>query len=152
MTTDDDEPNDEELREAEALARALERGHGAGAPDDALQAAALLRYSRDGGALDEARAAILFEDAMSRARRPARASRKAWFLGALGLSAAGVATWLTAVSLSAPRADLPPPPAGLLAAQLDAATNHAASLSALRAETASYRTAVYAALKERYQP
>jgi hypothetical protein len=148
----DDEPTEEELREAEALARALERGQGQGVPGDALQAAAFLRFAKDEGALDGARAADLLQDAMARARRPVRASRKAWFLGALGLSAAGVATWLTAVNLPEPGAKLPPPPASLLSAQLDAATNRAANLNALRTETEGYRTAVYAALKERYRP
>jgi hypothetical protein len=149
-------PTEEELREAEALARALDRGNARGVPDDALQAAALLRYSRDGGELPSARADAILEDALSRARKPAVASRKGWLLGVLGLAAAGAATWLTAVGLepapSPPRAELPPPPASLLAAQVEVATNRSASLATLDARTDEYRSAVYATLKGRYRP
>lgn len=152
-----DEPTEEERREAEALARALDRGHGHGVPDDALQAAAFLRYSKDGGALDPARAESILEDALARARKPARVSRKGWFLGVLGLAAAGAATWVTAVNLESSsdasrRAELPPPPAALLAAQVEVATNRDASLAVLDARTDEYRRAVYASLKGRYRP
>jgi len=160
MTMRDDDPaappTDEELREAEALARALDRGNAHGVPDDALEAAAFLRYSKDGGELDAGRAEAILEDALSRARKPAIASRKGWLLGALGLAAAGAATWLTALGLepghSPARAELPAPPAALLAAQVEVATNSSASLATLDARTDEYRSAVYATLKGRYRP
>jgi hypothetical protein len=160
MTMRDDDPDDppteEELAEAEALARGLDRGNAHGVPDDALQAAAFLRYSRDGGQLAPARADAILADALSRARRPSMASRKGWLLGMLGLAAAGAATWFTAIGLEpagAPeRAELPPPPVSLLAEQVEVATNRSASLATLDARTDEYRSAVYATLKGRYRP
>lgn len=50
----DDQPTDDELREAAALAEALEaKEPGSGAPADALEAAQLLRFTSDGGALSK---------------------------------------------------------------------------------------------------
>jgi len=48
MKPEDEQPSEEELREAAALAAALENdaGGGAGAPSDALETAALLRQAR----------------------------------------------------------------------------------------------------------
>jgi hypothetical protein len=154
MIQDDDEPTAEELEAAEALARALDRGHAAPAtPDDALETAALLRYSKDGGALDEGRAAALFEDAMSRARAPkARSRTRFWLFGVLGLAAAGAASLVLVNRAEAPAsaALLPAPPRRLLDAELEAAGTRTASLDALSTETAEYRALVYSRLKERY--
>lgn len=154
MIQDDDEPIAEELEAAEALARALDRGHaGPATPDDALEAAALLRYSKDDGALDERRAAAIFEDAMSRARAPrARSRTRFWFFGLLGLAAAGAASVVLVNRAETPAgaALLPAPPRRLLEAEIEAAGTRTASLEALSAETAGYRASVYSSLKERY--
>jgi hypothetical protein len=57
------EPDDLERAEAEALSHALAREQGARkAPTDALQTAALLRYSAGEGELDAARAQALLDE------------------------------------------------------------------------------------------
>src|ERR1051325_7466281 len=95
MTPDEDEPTPEELEEAERLGRALERGNApGGVPEDALAAAALLRFAKDGGALDPDRSRAIFEDAVKNAR-PLRAAKKRirfMLFGLLGVAAAGAAS------------------------------------------------------------
>ena len=152
MTQDDEEPTAEELAEAEQLARALERGHSAGSvPEDALGAAALLRFAKDGGALSPEQSERILEDVLAQARpRAVRPRFAATLLGLLGLSAAGVASILFVVRSQAPEpASLPAPPHELLEAQLSAA-NMRSSLTTLDVETARYRQAFYAKLRERY--
>lgn len=152
MKTDDEEPTPEELAEAEELARALDRGHGSGAPTDALEAAALLRHANDESALEPAKGEAILNDVLARARPPRRAS--SWRLilfGALGLSAAAAATLL--VLRSEPRfgpSELPAPPRALLDAQIQATSTETASLDPLGAELKPYRVSVYSALKEHY--
>ncbi|HEX4337057.1 MAG TPA: hypothetical protein VH062_14160 [Polyangiaceae bacterium] len=162
MTPDDEEPTAEELEEAERLARALERGHApGGVPEDALGAAALLRFSKDGGALEPERAERILEEALSRARPPVSKPRRRYtLLGLLGLAAAGAAAFLLVVKTQAPEAAalLPSPPRELLEAQLAAATAKDldeqtaknTALAALDDQTARYRGVLYATLRERY--
>lgn len=154
MKPDDDEPTAEELEEAARLARALERGHApGGAPDDALSAASLLRYARDGGALDPERSREIFEDALARAKPPRARSRiRFTLLGLFGLAAAGAASIVLVLRAQGPESDtvLPTPPRALLEAQLAAASGPAASLDALAVETGEYRGKVYAKLREHY--
>src|SRR4051794_1100688 len=68
---DDDEPTPEELREAAALAEALEGRPADSAKPEALAAAGLLRYARSEGQLDPLKAG-----AMSAALRSEWAGRK----------------------------------------------------------------------------
>lgn len=154
MTMDDEEPTEAELREAEALARALARGHAPpGTPEDALGAAAFLRHAKDGGALDPSRAEAILTDALARARPPpARAAWRWRIFGALGLAAAGAAgAFLVArAPTRSPDAALPVPPRALLEAQIDAAGGRVASLDALSTETRGYRATVYGSLRNRY--
>jgi hypothetical protein len=152
MNLDDDtEPTAEELAEAEELARALERGHGA-APAKDLETAALLRYAKDRGALDPEKSQIILDDALARARP--RAHKGSWrvvLFGALGLSAAAAAALLVFSTRSAPDASaLPTPPRALLDAQIRATAAESASLEPLGAELQPYRVAVYSALREHY--
>ena len=155
MTPDEDEPTPEELEEAERLARALERGNApGGVPEDALATAALLRFAKDGGALDPDRSRAIFEDAVKNAR-PLRAAKKRirfTLFGLLGVAAAGAASVVLVVrSQSAePAASLPAPPRALLEAQVAAASGAPGNLDALALETAQYRGRVYASLRERY--
>src|SRR6516225_7440903 len=124
MTLDEDEPTPEELAEAERLALALDRGHSAGgAPEDALEAAALLRFSKDGGTLAPERSERILDDVLARAKpRREKARLGATLLGLLTLSAAGAASIALVVRSQAPEpASLPRPPRGLLEAQLAAA-------------------------------
>jgi hypothetical protein len=153
MTQDDEEPTAEELAEAERLARALDRGHSTGpVPEDALGAAALLRFSKDGGALASDRSERILEDLLGQAKpRRAKARFGATLLGLLGLTAAGAASIVLVVRSQAPEpASLPPPQRELLEAQLSAA-NMRSSLTTLDMETTRYRRAFYAKLRERYR-
>ena len=154
MKPDDDEPTAEELEEAARLARALERGHAPeGAPNDALAAAALLRYAKDGGALDPDRSREILQDALSRAKPPrARPRLRYTLLGLLGLAAAGAASFVFVLRQQPPEGDtvLPAPPRALLEAQLAAASGPTASLDTLATATGEYRGRVYAKLREHY--
>lgn len=154
MTTADEEPTDTELREAEALARALDRGRGdPDMPEDALGTAAFLRFAKDGGALDSDQARAILADALARARPPRARSAWRWrIFGALGLAAAGAAALLIVARAPIGNAvdTLPAPPRALLEAQIDAAGGRVASLDALAAETHDYRATVYGALRDRY--
>jgi hypothetical protein len=153
MTTDD-EPTPEELREAEALARALEGEAGAGAaPPEALEAAALLRYARSEGALAPGRQAAVGE----RVRAPVAAAlrpRRRWWLWA-GLAPLATAGALSLLLVRAQRPKLaasvapmllPPPSAALLQTQAAAARGDARALGRLDLEMREYRQAVYARL------
>ena len=157
MTMDDDEPTEEERREADALARALARGHapdGAKAvPEDALGAAAFLRHAKDGGVLPGDKAEAILADVLARARppEPRRALRFRIF-GALGLAAAAAAAAFLVARAPGPDGAtvLPSPPRALLEAQIDAAGGRVATLDALATETRGYRASVYGALHDRY--
>lgn len=152
MMPDEDEPTPEELLEAAALARALERGQSHGAvPDDALVAAHLVRYARDGGALDPARGEAILAEALERARLKAssRARRFTW-LGMLALGAAAAATLYFSPRANETAARLPPPPQALLGAQVEAMRGQGAGLAALEAEMGPYRARVLLSLEESY--
>jgi hypothetical protein len=160
MTRDDDEPTEEERREAEALARALEGrrdGSSAAAPDDALETAGLLGYARTGDALDSGRSAAILDKVVGGARPTRlRPSMRARAFAMLGLAAVASATLLLVARSRdlSPRSAatlLPVPPRDLLDAQVAAAGTPGQSLSALSARTAAYRDTVYATLKERYR-
>lgn len=156
--TPDDEPTQAELEEAEALARALGRGHSNdGPPEDALGTAAFLRYTKDGGSLEGTRADAILADALARARPPRPTpSARTWgwrLFGALGFAGAAAAAAL--IVARAPVGEdaasaLPAPPRALLEAQIDAAGGRVASLDALTVATSGYRSAVYGALHDRY--
>jgi hypothetical protein len=155
MNQDDDDlpPSEEELAEAEALARALERGTARGAvPEDALRAGHLLRYAKDGGALDPARRDAILDEALRHARVPAPKRPIRWsLLGALGLAAAGaVALVVTRQGAPAVAATLPAPSRALLGAELEA-TRSREGLAALGTEMTPYRAQMYAVLEERYR-
>lgn len=157
--SDEEEIGADEQQEAEALARALDRGSAeAGLPEDALQTAALLRYQRDGGALSPDRSEAILGDVLSVADRIAdRAAARPeprrdwrWLLGAVGLAAALLLfVWLRPGGEAAPTA-LPSPDLGLLRAQMARASGGEDADDAFEAEMDNYRGAVYASLEERY--
>jgi hypothetical protein len=162
MSEEDDmelEPTEEELREAAALAQALDRGSARdGLPDDALQMAAMLRYGTDGGELGEERSDALLEEALrtARPRRP-RAEKGAWWrwLVPAGLVTAAAAAALVGVLATrggeAPTtaAALPEPPSSLLQAQAAAAAGD--DPEALDRAMEAHRAAVLERLGERYE-
>jgi hypothetical protein len=162
-----------ERREAEALARALERGSAdEDLPEAALQTAALLRYSADGGALDVERAESILGEvldasakaaakkAAKKAAAPAEARMPLWRRGwrwVLGLSSVAALAILLLFLLRTGAVDpsavdetvLPAPSAGLLSAQLARVSAPEADADFDR-EMGTYRADVYAALTERY--
>lgn len=152
-----EEIGDDEAREAEALAAALERGHaGDDLPEDALKVAAMLRYSAGGGALSSERHDAILEDVLKSADRVAARHREAaprsiwrWLFGAAGLTTAVAAALLIVLR---PRpvdpSALPTPSAALVSAQIArlSGEDDAELDEAMR----GYRGDVYAALTERY--
>jgi len=148
MTAEEKPPTEAELREADLLARALERpdepGRDLAQVEDALGAAYLLRASNRIG-LTELRARAVLERIRS-AQSP-RVRTRAAIAGLVATAAA-----LAAIALL-PRgsADLPVPDVKLLRSQLAAARPGApAALDPLAAERTRYRAQVYRALGRAY--
>lgn len=173
MTDEHDEHDDgvreEEAREAEALSLALERGRATDAlPEDALETAAFLRYSRDAGELpperEDALLAELWDSAKAREAAPKKSSALKWmaWLVPMGGLAAAAAAFLVFATFgardAAPAAEqvavraqtvLPSPSTELVRAQL-AVANGEAELAALREPMQGYRSEMLAALETRY--
>ena len=155
--TDDEEnpPTDQELREAAALARALDGAplEGPTAPADALEAAALLRASGQSIELDPARSAEILAD-LQRQVRPVVPSMR-WaraVVGMASLAAAVLVVVLTSRVASPPpvaRA-LPRPSSALVGAQLRAIRHPSDPNAALDQELHRYRETLYAELERRH--
>ena len=155
----DEEPSPEEFAEAEALARALDRGSAdGGLPEDALQTAALLRHGAQGSELGAQRSEAILAEALrsARPRRPRAAAAPWWrWLLPAGLAATAAAAAF-AVLVGSPTggpapqtaAALPAPSSALLRAQATAAAGD--DPSALDRAMASHRVAVVGRLRERY--
>ena len=150
-----DEGTAEEQAAADALALAVGgEGGSTNVPTDALETAALLRYSRDGGALPTERRQALLDEILAEARWPsthgAPGPTRRWWASLLagGTAAAAVALLLLMLPPvgGAPSA-LPPPPVALLRAQGEAVRG---SADALEVEMRSYRHDLYAALSREY--
>lgn len=159
------DPTDEEQSEAEALARALERGTGSPElPEDALMTAALLRYGADGGELAPEREKAILDELMSTARVPepqrARSPLRwlAWAAPAFGVAAAallfvffGATTEPAPEAVSLTATPLPQPSAELLSAQAAATRNDEGSAEQLSSEMRAHRRQLFAALSAHYQ-
>lgn len=144
------EPTEEELAEAEALARALERGVADAPPEDALEAAAVLRFSRDGGRLAPERGEAILETVLAEARPASPPQRAPLWRWLVPVSLAAVAA-VVALTLRPPAARplaLPAPSEALLRAQAAAAAGDG---RALDEAMASYRGEVLASLEGRYR-
>jgi hypothetical protein len=140
VSADDDAPSPEELREAAALARALEGEPGVDAPADVSPVVHLLRHAHNPAQLPPERSQALA--ARLRAEPMARARRRRWWLAApLAAAAAG----LLFASLRGTFAPRPPPrPSGaLLSAQAAAARGDRAALDRLDREMRGYRRALF---------
>ena len=154
----DFEPTEEELREAAALARALDRGGAQeGLPADAFETAAMLRFGSDGGALTKERSDALLEEALRSARphRP-RAHKGPWWrwLLPVGLSTAAAAALIGTLASAGPEPHttamrLPAPSSVLLRAQAAAAAGD--DPEALDRAMKAHRAAVLGRLAERYE-
>lgn len=155
----DDPIDDNERLEAEALRTALERGRAEDdLPEDALQAAALLRYSQDGGELPVERLEALLPEVLEAAEK-ADARRKAaperqsapwwrWLLGFAGAAALAAILVIVLRPAAVEPTALPAPDAALLSAQLERLSggDDAAFDRAMR----DYRGDVMGALTDRY--
>jgi hypothetical protein len=137
---DEDDASEAERAQAEALARALDGDPGADAPDDALQAALLLRHTGARGELAPDRAEEILQDLLGDAPSAAERDAPPWVepskrsrvlrLSAIGVTLAAAAALLffstepdepraaPASDVSA-RAELPAASTSLLAAQAD---------------------------------
>jgi hypothetical protein len=156
MKPEDEQPTEEELREAAALAAALEGAPAAAAgadpaaaPADALETAALLRHARAPLVVPPALEPIAAAQAgaVLDARRARRRLRgRAWMIPAIAAPAAA-AVFLFTMTLrqTAPpptTAGAPPPPADLLAAQAQATRGGreaSAALATLETKMRAYR-------------
>ena len=176
-----DEPDDNEQAEAEALARVLASDDpGDEVPEDALQAAALLRHAAPQGGLSPERAQAVLDGLLPKvgAARPASSRRWKWWLAGsvVPVAATAAALWLllstpgsgpspsaeTSVALAPVSAalappvategtPLPAPPAALLAAQAGLARGATASDRArFDAQMRGYREQMLQALERRY--
>jgi hypothetical protein len=149
----DDEPTPEELREAEALARALDGAPSdSAAPPEALEVAALLRHAKSEGALDPARTQAL----AAKLRAGVRPPRRRWLWIALAPVAAGVTAMVVLALTPIPEPvtvsrlrSLPVPAASLLQAQAEAARGQPRALADLDAQMRAYRQTLFGKLRER---
>jgi hypothetical protein len=149
----DDEPTPEELREAEALARALDGAPpGSAPPPGALETAALLRYAQSAGQLDPARAQAL----AAKVRGELRPRRRRWslILAPLALGVAGAFALVLMFTPATPRrpaaslSSLPTPAPSLLAAQTEAARGRSQALADLDAQMRAYRRTLFEKIRE----
>ncbi len=159
----DEDIDETERAEAEALAQALDRGSARdGLPEDALQTAALLRYSAGGGELGADREDAVLSDVLAAAEKVAAKRAQAspapsapwwrWLFGAAGVAALvalALFLWIGRGGDAAPT-ELPAPSAALLGHALDRLAPGGDD-AAYREEMRSYRASVYAALSERYE-
>ncbi len=149
---------DDELRAATALARALDRGsfdavHGSDTLEDGdLRFAALLQYSADEGAIDPARLDAILADVFDEARvRPVAAPVPWWKKILAPTTGFALAATMVAVLFTGPPEGmaLPSPNAGLLEAQMSAASGDTAG--ALQDQMRPYRSELLSALEDQYR-
>ncbi len=171
----EDEPTPEELEEARALAKALDGGSASSReanadanadanagttepPRDALEAAALLRYSQNDG-LDPARAKEIGEefarapeavDAPSRPGDAVSLDLRRW---ALVVPAAAIVAAAAAVAIlwRAPEGELPPPHLALLRAQTEIIVAPGEGLAELQEQNNRYRERWLVSMRDRYE-
>jgi len=166
MKEDDEQPSEEELREAAALAAALESDRAVdpssapGAPSDALEAAALLRHARAPLAVPPAAEPIIAAQAapaLDALRTRGRRRARLWIATSL-IAPAAAAVWLLMSTIThAPPSRVaaapPAPTADLLAAQAEAARGGPGSvaLARLDVEMRAYRRQYHAGLRRRLE-
>ena len=148
----DKDPTELEKREAEALARALEGdGSPEGIPQDALEAAGLLRASREDAGLDPARQREILDRILPEKKEPRRIPWLRWLVPVAGV--AGVLFLVMTVPMysKAPQEAavmLPAPPRSLLMLQAKVARGE--DLKKLQKKMQKYRGRMYASLAEKY--
>ncbi len=155
----EDEMSEEELAEAEALMRALERGSGTDLPEDALETAALLRYSAGEDELGEARMDAILDDVFDNAKQPEKEEAPSlwlsWLRWLVPVGALAAASAFALVMMSqgpAPVATrLPPPDVALLTAQAQVASQTEGADGALASAMGDYRQVMLSSLSQRYE-
>lgn len=146
----DKEPTEQEKREAEALARALE-GDGSpdGIPTDALQAAGLLRASREDAGLDPARQQKILDKILPEKKRSIPWLR--WLVPVAGVAGVLFLVMMMPIYSKAPQLSamvFPAPTRDLLMVQARAARGK--DLKELEKEMRKYRGEMYASLAGKY--
>jgi hypothetical protein len=143
--------SDKEKREAEALARALE---GDGSPEeiptDALEAASLLRASREDAGLDPARQQKILDKILPE-RKPRRIPWLRWLVPVAGVAGVLFLVMMVPIYSKAPQQAaivFPAPPRSLLMAQAKAAQGK--DLKGLQKNMQKYRGQMYASLAGKY--
>jgi hypothetical protein len=156
-----DDHDEDEAREAEALARALDRGTASDdLPERELQTAALIRYSADGGALSEEREDALLADVIAAAdkiaqkkgeTKPVPAPWWRWIAAFAGVSAVAIVIVIVVAGplRTVEPTALPAPNASLLSAQMGRLEDTGDD-ARFETEMTAYRRDVYDALGERY--
>jgi hypothetical protein len=159
MTNEEHEPEEQELRQAAALAAALDRGQrSAESLEQELLAAAMLSTALGPG-LGAERSDALLEELVAGLSNAPKASRlQSWSSSRIWISLlpAGLAAVLVAIVTSHPAPQLPPPSRSLLEAQLgtatrlaEAETSRVVRAAAYVAELRDYRRQVVASLRQR---
>ena len=149
----DQDPTELEKREAETLARALEGdGSPREIPQDALEAASLLRASREDAGLDPARQRKILDKILPAKEEPRRFPWLRWLVPVAGV--AGVLFLVMTVPMysKAPQEAavmFPAPPRSLLMIQARAAAR-VEDLRALEKKMRAYRGRMYASLSGKY--
>src|SRR5687768_6851050 len=125
----------DEEQETAALQQALDRGStDKVVPEDALQAAALIRYSAGGDTLDPAAEQRILGDVLRSVPQP---KKKLWILAPLVAAAAAIV-----IVLQQP-AKMPAPSIALLRAQASAAQRNQEAGAVLEREMRAYRREVH---------
>lgn len=159
----DEDIDETERAEAEALAHALDRGSAQDdLPEDALQTAALLRYSAGAGELPGDREEAVLAEVLAAAEKAAAKRTEApreegvpwwrWLFGIGGVAALvalALFLWIGRGGPATPTA-LPTPSASLIGHGLERLAPGGDD-AAFRSEMRDYRASVYDALSERYE-
>lgn len=148
----DQDPTEKELREAEALARALEGdGSPQGIPTDALEAASLLRASREDAGLDPARQQEILKKILPQKEEPRRIPWLRWLVPVAGVAGVLCLVMMVPIYSQAPQqaaVRFPAPPRSLLMVQARAARGK--DLKELQKKMQKYRGRMYASLTGKY--
>lgn len=148
----DRDPTEKELREAEALARALEGdGSPQGIPEDALQTAGLLRASREDAGLDPGRQKEILEKILPEKKEPRGIPWLRWLVPVAGVAGILLLVMMVPIYSKTPRhaaVRFPAPPRSLLMIQARAAQGK--DLKELQNKMQKYRGRMYASLTGKY--